>query len=108
MGSACASLVERWPNIKPPKRPPLARTLGHSFFKLTHYAAGGFAVGASDTQDHFGWTVGGGVEHAFADHWSVKVEYLYLGLDSENYFGGAIASGDADIHTVKAGLNYRF
>ena len=37
-----------------------------------------------------------------------KVEYLFLGLGSEDYFGGAIRSGDLDVHTVKFGLNYRF
>ena len=25
-----------------------------------------------------GWTIGGGVEWAFADHWSAKFEYLYI------------------------------
>jgi outer membrane immunogenic protein len=70
-------------------------------------AVPGFAVAASDSQNHFGFAVGGGIEHAFAPNWSAKVEYLYLGLGSKTYFG-LIDSGDIDAHTVKLGLNYRF
>jgi outer membrane immunogenic protein len=69
--------------------------------------AGVGAAGISDTQNHFGFAVGGGVEQAFAPNWSAKVEYLYLGLGSETYFG-LVSSGDIDVHTIKAGLNYRF
>lgn len=29
-----------------------------------------------------GWTVGGGIEHMFAPHWSVFVEYDYIGLNN--------------------------
>jgi outer membrane immunogenic protein len=32
-----------------------------------------------------GWTVGGGLEWAFAPHWSFKTEYLYYDLGSLNY-----------------------
>jgi outer membrane immunogenic protein len=67
----------------------------------------GIAVGASDTQNHFGYVVGGGIEHAFLPNWSAKVEYLYFDVGSETYFG-AISSGDIQAHTVKFGLNYRF
>jgi outer membrane immunogenic protein len=72
--------------------------------------AGGFTTGISDTQNHFGYAVGAGIEHAFAPNWSAKVEYLYLGLGSETYFSslGGVSSGDIDAHTIKLGLNYRF
>ena len=73
--------------------------------------AGGFTVGASDSQNHFGYAVGAGIEHAFAPNWSAKLEYIYLGLGSETYFssiGGGIASGELNAHTIKAGINYRF
>jgi outer membrane immunogenic protein len=74
-------------------------------------AAGGFAAGVVSDNTHVGWTVGGGVEWALVDNWSAKVEYLYLDLGSEQYFGGVGGAGfDADLraHTVKVGLNYRF
>ena len=69
--------------------------------------AGLGAASASDTQNHFGYVVGGGIEHAFLPNWSAKVEYLYFNVGGETYFG-AFYSGDIDAHTVKLGLNYRF
>jgi len=68
----------------------------------------------------WGWTAGAGLEYAFARQWSFKTEYLYVDLGSRTLFSSAIndvANGftanaamsvDARIHTVKAGLNYRF
>jgi outer membrane immunogenic protein len=34
------------------------------------------------TNANFGWTVGGGLEYAFADNWTFKVEYLFVDLFS--------------------------
>ncbi len=66
----------------------------------------------------FGWTVGGGVEFAFSDAWSAKVEYLYYDLGTEsgtiNYAYGAGQNSSLtgrvrhDGHIVRAGINYRF
>ena len=62
----------------------------------------------------FGWTVGGGIEWAYAANWTAKVEYAYFnfgefdtaGVDS---FGGHMRQSiDATAHTVKVGLNYRW
>jgi outer membrane immunogenic protein len=87
------------------------------------YAKGGYAwannefsltalgLTLSDTQFHSGWTVGGGAEWAFAGPWSAKAEYMFARYDSENYFGGIAPPGvgfGMDVHTVKAGINYRF
>jgi outer membrane immunogenic protein len=74
-------------------------------------AGGGLVAGASSANTHVGYAVGGGVEWALVDNWTAKVEYLYLDLGNENYFGGPASGGfDADVtaHTVKVGLNYRF
>jgi outer membrane immunogenic protein len=70
----------------------------------------GVAAGVSDSQNHFGYVVGAGIEHAFTPTWSGKIEYNYLGLGSETYFQsfGGLSSGDVNIHFIKAGLNYRF
>jgi outer membrane immunogenic protein len=69
--------------------------------------AGGLVAGISDTQNHFGYTVGAGIEYAFLPNWSGKLEYLYSGLEGETYFGVARTS-DLDIHTIRGGVNYRF
>src|SRR5262249_27176251 len=36
--------------------------------------------GVTTTHTQSGWTGGGGVEWAFADNWTAKVEYLYVNL----------------------------
>jgi outer membrane immunogenic protein len=101
--------------------------VGYAWDRVLWYVTGGLAwahneisfgatapigfIGVSSDNTHVGWTVGGGVEWAFADPWSVKLEYLFIDLGDEAYFGGAGAGGfdaDAQIHTFKIGLNYRF
>jgi|SoiMethySBSTD1v2_1073268.scaffolds.fasta_scaffold07889_2 outer membrane immunogenic protein len=71
---------------------------------------GGFTSGLSDTQTHFGGTIGLGVEHAFAPNWTGKIEYLYTSYGSKTYFAGIAGgvSADADSHALKVGLNYLF
>ncbi|MFZ5691219.1 MAG: outer membrane protein [Pseudomonadota bacterium] len=101
--------------------------LGYAWDRAMFYGTGGVAwgtneigasvafgpwpAGSSSSNTHVGWTVGAGVEWALLDNWSAKVEYLYLDLGNQDYFGGPAAGGfDADVtaHTVKVGLNYRF
>jgi outer membrane immunogenic protein len=98
--------------------------LGAAFDQVLVYGTGGFAwarnelsgsfgpLSISDTQTHFGWTAGGGIEVALNYNWSVKAEYLFAHLGSENYFAnivpGGVASGDAEFHLIKGGINYRF
>ena len=65
-----------------------------------------------------GWTVGGGVEWAFWDNWSAKVEYDYYDFSTLNLsLPGTIAgvpevvpgvNVKQTIQTVKFGINYRF
>jgi outer membrane immunogenic protein len=66
-----------------------------------------------------GWTVGGGVEYAFWNNFSLKAEYLYVNLGSQTIHlttvppssgTGAVAASfnDAAFHIVRVGLNYRF
>ena len=72
-----------------------------------------FAAGLSQSNTHIGLTLGAGVEVGTFENWSVKVEYLYLKLDNENYFANTTRAGlgfdaDLNVHTIKVGLNYRF
>jgi outer membrane immunogenic protein len=63
-----------------------------------------------------GWTVGGGVEWAFARSWSAKAEYLYYDLGrttitisrAADLSSTAGASFDNSGHIVRAGVNYHF
>jgi outer membrane immunogenic protein len=100
--------------------------IGYAFDRTLLYATGGigwisntvsvnatvgpFIAGVSDSQWHVGGVVGAGVEHAFAPNWSGKIEYLYHGYGNATYFNTALGgiSADADTHTIKAGVNFRF
>ena len=66
-----------------------------------------------------GWTVGVGVEWAFAGNWSFKAEYNFIDLGTEtvtrsgtNFVTGLpvtrFRDNEAELHIVKAGINYRF
>lgn len=89
---------------------------GVAFDRTLAYATGGFAYGGaevtipgfSDDQTHVGWTIGGGVEHAFTDALTARVEYLYTDLDDETYTLDVPRSAGAEFSTVRAGLNYKF
>lgn len=60
--------------------------------------------------DHTGWTLGGGLEYAIAQNWSVKVEYLHYALGSKSYNYPILGPVNANlkIDTVKGGVNFRF
>ena len=61
-----------------------------------------------------GWTAGGGVEYAFSDSWTAKLEYLYADLGevtcttSGNCVSTATASVTLKENIVRGGLNYKF
>jgi len=69
----------------------------------------GAFVTATD-QYSVGWVIGGGWEWAIDNRWSAKIEYLYASFDKTKDFNSAgnRRTFDADLSTVKAGLNYRF
>jgi outer membrane immunogenic protein len=103
------------------------------------YATGGLAYGAdqhsylgsypllaqnvasSQTIVRAGWTLGAGLEWAFADNWSVKAEYLYYDLGSSHdattpsaagapfFVGGRVSNKFTDTGDIaRFGVNYRF
>ena len=65
--------------------------------------------------NHFGWTVGGGMEHAVTDNLRVKFDYLATFMGDANYSDTATCSPGCDIdvhwgieHEIRLGLNYAF
>jgi outer membrane immunogenic protein len=56
------------------------------------------------------WTVGGGIEGQVADHWTLKLEYLYIGTPSVPLSAPATTSIDEQSigNVVRIGANYRF
>jgi outer membrane immunogenic protein len=95
-------------------------------YSLTHAGfipgLGPFGFAANMSETRIGWTVGTGLEWAFARNWTAKVEYDYMdfGTASENFagnFSGAIApplftniavNVKDTISEVKVGVNYKF
>jgi outer membrane immunogenic protein len=75
---------------------------GVAFDRALIYATGGFAF----ADDATGWTVGGGLEYAFTNNLSAKIEGLYVNLDQDDNFLGI--DNDAEFGVVRAGLNFRF
>jgi outer membrane immunogenic protein len=101
--------------------------LGFAFDRALVYATGGFAYGGGDSgnclvgtvlvscgdDSSVGWTVGGGVEYAITNNFTVKVEGLYVNLDrggDDTVFTTGILNNQDDLEfgVVRAGLNYKF
>jgi opacity protein-like surface antigen len=106
--------------------------LGYALDRTLYYAKAGPAWGRSTFQLNFGaadagqivttsvnragWTLGGGVEQAVTDKWSVVGEYRYVDLGSAKVsFSGVPDSISTDgpvainqrYHMLMLGMNYR-
>ena len=55
-----------------------------------------------------GWLAGAGIEYGFKPHWTVKLEYDYLGLSNWNSPTVPSVALNRDLQMVKAGINYKF
>jgi outer membrane immunogenic protein len=122
--------------------------LGYAFDRVLVYAKGGAAfvptrasvvdscqntagpcgnwlISTGDSHTANTWTVGGGIEWAFAPNWSVKGEYMYIAANENSGFqtcgpvttpsGSTLAGGPfcfnnsfPGIHTAKIGVNFKF
>jgi outer membrane immunogenic protein len=91
--------------------------IGYAFDRFVAYGTGGLAYGSgelsgnrgSSSRTHFGWTAGFGIEAMITGGLSAKVEYLYVGLDQQQYrLGGNPVPVDVSANLIRFGLNYRF
>ena len=63
-----------------------------------------------------GWTIGGGLEYAFDNHWSAKAEYLYVKFPDKTVSVTGVGGGAYTFQTTfkdseqlaRVGINYRF
>jgi opacity protein-like surface antigen len=73
-----------------------------------------FGLGTpSTTATNWGWTIGGGVEHALLPNWTVKLEYNYIDVGSKTVAFAVPPpfdsfSIDQRVHVAKLGVNYLF
>ncbi len=107
--------------------------LGHAFCRWLPYVTGGLAVGNLDFDQEFvssdffgtleegrnetnaGFFVGGGLQYAIDDHWSVRVQYQYVDLGKVKFTydtinNDLITQGKADLteHNVSLAVIYQF
>jgi outer membrane immunogenic protein len=103
--------------------------IGWAFDRVLVYGTGGAAFASlkdqytdppsvagftlSPSSSVTGWTAGGGIEYAFADHWTARAEYLHVGFPDRSLtiqvFGspyGFIFKDSLDI--ARVGINYKF
>ncbi len=73
------------------------------------------ANGVTGTKTQAGWTAGAGVEAAFADNWTAKIEYLYADLGTrtcttvcESPAHPLPVSLSLTDNLIRAGVNYKF
>jgi outer membrane immunogenic protein len=78
-------------------------TAGFAYGELTATASGNL----SESHTSFGWVAGFGAELSFAQHWSVKAEWLYLNLD-DRHFSVTAANNGLAANLIRLGLNYHF
>ncbi|HVX91723.1 MAG TPA: outer membrane protein [Xanthobacteraceae bacterium] len=80
------------------------------FYATLGFAYGGGRVefgGLSETNWHFGWSGGAGLEVGLTPNWSAKAEYLHVDLSPENY-GLTATSNSFQNNLLRFGVNYRF
>ncbi len=110
----------------------LTGRIGYAFDQSLLYAKAGGAVAdqrytlnslavpdggvSTDKATNWGWTVGGGIEHALTSRWSVNLEYQYFDFGTDTVsltVPNAIAAVASErigtqLHVTKMGVNYRF
>lgn len=94
----------------------LRARLGYAMDRTLLYATGGLAlangyvnvVGVGEESETLtGWTIGAGIEHAFTDTWTARLEYRYSDYGSDD-FGLGVGDFDVSDHTVRVGMSYKF
>jgi outer membrane immunogenic protein len=98
--------------------------VGYAFDRILLYGTAGAAFGniqtglnppsTFDSSVEAGWTVGAGVEVAFAQNWTAKAEYLFVDLPNATCTTAANCGGAAgsivsfNENIIRAGVNYKF
>ena len=82
-----------------------------------------FFLNGNPSSTRVGWTIGGGVEYALTNNWTLGAEYLYVDLGSSHFttpaatfagfgnaFNGLYATGKIDYNAsvARAFVNYKF
>lgn len=89
---------------------------GYAVDRTLLFATGGVAMTSgylkipADGYDHsktfVGWTIGAGIEHAFTDNWTGRVEYRYADFGSQSFPIGFDLNFKQQ--SLRAGISYKF
>ncbi|MGA7971889.1 MAG: outer membrane protein [Pseudolabrys sp.] len=81
-----------------------------NYKEITRATGALYGTGLSET--HSGWALGGGIEQMILPRLSVRLEYLYVGLDRASTPANTLSFNavnvDSSMQTISVGLNYRF
>jgi outer membrane immunogenic protein len=97
----------------------LVYAVGGAAFVNTEFSTSDYPTGsgysASDKKWVTGFVVGGGIEHAFTDRISARLEYTYMGLPDTEFalynpaYGTATVNHNFEgVHAVTLGVSYNF
>jgi outer membrane immunogenic protein len=90
--------------------------VGANNFAVTNVGTGA-TVNVGNSNTNSGWLVGGGVEYAFLNNWTAKLEFDYLGLRNRTFTvpaGSPVLPGDTftttgrSVYMLTGGVNYLF
>ena len=90
---------------------------GIALDKFLLYGTGGVAVTdvevsdatGSDSNTHWGWTLGAGAEAMLRDNVLARVEYRYSDYEDKTYtLGGGPTDADLETHSIRAGVGLKF
>jgi high affinity Mn2+ porin len=115
LATARTALTEQWDYVGTARG-----RVGYATGPWLTYATGGLAwagerflnspaVGSEEKilNTRLGWAAGGGVEYAFAPHWSARLEYLYSRFEKADiaFPSGAHYTSTLDFQALRLGLN---
>jgi outer membrane immunogenic protein len=90
--------------------------VGSNNLTVTNLATGS-SVSFSNNNTNTGWTAGAGIEWAFTNNWTARLEYDYVGLDNASFTvpvtspilaGDVFSTNNRNIQLVTVGINYLF
>ena len=88
--------------------------VGSNNLTLTNLPAGG-SVSIGNGNTNTGWTAGAGIEWAFANNWTAKFEYDYVGLSDKSLTvtipgigPDTFSTNNRNVQMVTVGVNYLF
>ncbi|MHC1551814.1 outer membrane protein [Phyllobacterium sp. K27] len=96
--------------------------LGYAWDRTMVYGTGGLAYGRvnykmsvdgeqfmNEDKTRAGWVAGAGIEHAFTNHVTAKLEYQYINFGDYTVESEGISTrASPDFHSIRVGLNYKF